>query len=157
MWYLLRIRPYRTLENVIRVAVITFTEITEIKRAEQILKESEDMRHLAAVVHDASDAIILQDLEGNILAWNPMAERIYGWSAAEALKMKMSSMIPEEQREEELAVLKKLSRAEVLKPYRTRRLTKEGRILNVCMTATSLVNEAGKVYGISTIEREIKA
>ena len=65
-WYLLRIRPYRTLENVIKGAVITFTDITEIKRAEEILKESEAMRRLAAVVHDASDAIILQDLEGHI-------------------------------------------------------------------------------------------
>ena len=63
-WYLLRIRPYRTLENVIKGAVITFTDITEMKRAREILKESEAMRRLAAVVHDASDAIILQDLEG---------------------------------------------------------------------------------------------
>jgi two-component system CheB/CheR fusion protein len=157
VWYLLRIRPYRTLENVIKGAVITFTDITEIKRAEKILRESEAMRHLAAVVHDASDAIILQDMEGRILAWNPMAEKMYGWSEAEATKMKISSLVPEGRREEELAVLKKLSRADILEPYRTQRLTKEGRTLDVWMTATSLVNAAGEAYGISTIEREIKA
>ncbi|HWR24955.1 MAG TPA: CheR family methyltransferase, partial [Methanosarcina sp.] len=83
-WYLLRIGPYRTLENVIEGAVITFTEITDMKRAKEILKESEAMRRLAVVVHDSSDAITLQDMEGNILAWNPKAERIYGWSEAEA-------------------------------------------------------------------------
>ena len=99
------------------------------------------MRRLAAVVHDASDAIILQDLKGRILAWNPTAEKIYGWSEAEALKMKISNLVPESRKEEELTVLKKLSRTEVLEPYRTQRLTKEGRTLDVWMTATSLVNE----------------
>jgi len=156
-WYLLRIRPYRTLENVIKGAVITFTDITEMKRAREILKESEAIRRLAIVVQDSSDAIVLHDMEGRILAWNPMAERIYGWSEAEALKMKIGSLVPESRREEELAALKKLGRAELLEPYRTQRLTKEGRTLEVWLTAASLVNEAGEVYAIATTEREVKA
>ena len=49
------------------------------------MKEAKAMRRLAAVVHDASDVIILQDMEGRILAWNPRAESMYGWSEAEAL------------------------------------------------------------------------
>ena len=83
-WYLLRIRPYRTLENVIEGAVITFTEITEMKKAQALLQETETLRRHAVVVLDASDAITLQDLEGRILAWNPGAVRTYGWSEAEA-------------------------------------------------------------------------
>ena len=117
-WYLLRIRPYRTLENVIEGAVITFTEITEIKRAQAALRESENLRRLAVVVRDAHDAIAVQDLEGRILAWNPGAERMYGWSEAEALAMNMRDLIPENRREETLAVLRKLSRAEVLDVYK---------------------------------------
>jgi two-component system CheB/CheR fusion protein len=156
-WYLLRIRPYRTLENVIKGAVITFTDISEMMRAREILKESEAIRRLAIVVQDSSDAIILHDMEGRILAWNPMAERIYGWSEAEALKMKIGSLVPENRREEELAALKKLGHAEFLEPYRTQRLTKDGRTLEVWLTATSLVNEAGEVYAIATTEREVKA
>jgi len=156
-WYLLRIRPYRTLENVIKGAVITFTDITEMKRAREILKKSEAMRRLAVVVHDASDAIILQDLKGDILAWNPMAERMYGWSEAEALKMNISSLVPESRKAEELNVLNKLSHDEVLEPYRTQRLTKDGKTIEVWLTATSLVNEANVIYAISTIEREIKS
>ena len=156
-WYLLRIRPYRTLENVIKGAVITFTDITEMKRAREILKESETIRRLAVVVHDAGDAITLQDMEGHILAWNPKAEKIYGWSEAEALTMNISSLIPASRKEEELATLKKLSHAEVLEPYRTQRLTKDGRIVEVWLTATSLVNEAGEVYATATTEREIKS
>ena len=156
-WYLLRIRPYRTLENVIKGAVITFTDITEMKQAKEILKESESMRRIAAIVFNASDAITLQDMDGHILAWNPRAESLYGWNEAEALKMNIRSLIPEVRREEELAVLKKLSQAEALEPYRTQRLTKEGRIVEVWLSATPLLNEAGEVYSIATTEREIKS
>ncbi|WP_048179088.1 CheR family methyltransferase [Methanosarcina siciliae] len=156
-WYLLRIRPYRTIENVIKGAVITFTDINEIKRAENIMKEAKAIRRLAAVVHDARDAIILQDLDGHIIAWNPGAERIYGWSEAEALTMNISSLIPESLKEEELAKLKKLKRAEVLEPYRTQRLAKDGRIVEVWLTATSLLNEAGEAYTIATTELEINS
>lgn len=131
MWYLLRIRPYRNIENVIKGAVITFTDINEIKRAEDIMKEAKAIRRLAAVVQDAKDAIILQDLESHITAWNPGAERMYGWSEAEALTMNVSSLIPESRKEEELATLKKLKNAEVLEPYRTQRLTKDGQIVEV--------------------------
>ena len=157
VWYLMRIRPYRTLENVINGAVITFTDITEIKRAKDILKESEAIRRLAVVVHDARDAITLQDMEGHILAWNPKAEKLYGWSEAEALKMNIRSLIPESRKEKELTVLKKLSQAEVLEPYHTQRLRKDGRTVEICLTATALVNEADEVYAISTTEREIKS
>jgi len=78
VWYLLRIRPYRTIEDVIKGAVITLTDIAKIKRADDILKESEALRRLAAVVHDSRDAIILQDLKGRILAWN-LTAREYLW------------------------------------------------------------------------------
>ena len=67
-WYLMRIRPYRTLENVIEGSVITFVEITEQKRIQESLRESETLRRLAAVVRDSNDAIAMQDFEGRILA-----------------------------------------------------------------------------------------
>ena len=155
-WYLLRIRPYRTLENVIEGAVITFTEITEMKKAQAALRESEALRRLAVVVRDAHDAITVQDLEGRILAWNPGAERMYGWSEAEALTMNIRDLIPEGRREEALAVLRQQSRAEVLEPYRMQRIAKDGRIVEVWLTATALVNESGEAYAIATTEREIR-
>jgi two-component system CheB/CheR fusion protein len=156
-WYLLRIRPYRTLENVIEGAVITFTEITEIKRAQAALRESENLRRLAVVVRDAHDAIAVQDLEGRILAWNPGAERMYGWSEAEALAMNIRDLIPESRREETLAMLRKLSRAEVMEPYRMPRIAKDGRIVEVWLTATALVNDSGGVYAIATTERKVQS
>ena len=153
-WFLLRIRPYRTQDNVIEGAVITFVDIAELKRVEAALREANIVRRLAAVVRDAHDAITAQDLEGCILAWNPGAQRIYGWSEAEALAMNTRELIPESRRGQELTVLQQLGRAEVLAPYRTHRIAKDGRIVEVQLTASALLNEAGEVYAIATTERE---
>ena len=155
-WYLLRIRPYRTLENVIEGAVITFTVVTEMKKAQAALQETEALRRLAVVVKDASDAITVQGLDGRILAWNPAAEKMYGWSEAEALAMNIRECILESNRKGELTRVQQLSRAEVLEPIRTPRLTKNGQIIKVLLIATALVNEGGEMYAISTTERLIK-
>ncbi|MPN07249.1 hypothetical protein SDC9_154515 [bioreactor metagenome] len=136
--------------------MITFIDITELRRSRELLKESEAVKRLAAVIHDSNDAIILHDLDGHILAWNPRAEKMYGWSEEEALKMNISRLIPESLKEGELDTLKKLSRAEVLEPYRTQRLTKDGRTVNVWLTASSLVDKYDSVYAIATTEREVK-
>jgi len=156
MWFLMRIKPYRTLDNVIKGAVITFIDITELRKSRESLEESEaKVNRLAVVVHDSNDAITLQNLEGRILAWNPKAEKIYGWSEAEALAMNISNLIPENRKEEEVNMVKRLSRAEVLEPYRTQRLTKEGGIVDVWLTASSLIDKDNNVYAIATTEREI--
>jgi two-component system CheB/CheR fusion protein len=155
-WYLLRIRPYRTLENVIEGAVITFTEITEMKEAQESLRESATLRHLAAVVRDARDAVLVQDLEGRIIAWNRAAERMFGWSEAEALTMNIRDLIPEGQRERALALVKELARAQLLEPYRAERIANGGKIVAVWLTATVLVSETGEAYAIATTEREIR-
>lgn len=152
-WYLLRIRPYRTQENVIEGAVITFTEITQMKMAQAALRESEALHHLAAVVRDASDAVVVQDLEGRIIAWNPGAERMYGWTEAETAAMNIRELIPEDQREQSLAIVKQLARADVLEPYRSQRIAKDGRIVDVWLTATALIHAAGKAYAVVTTER----
>ena len=152
-WFLLRIRPYRTQENVIEGAVLTFTDITELKKAQAALRETEGLRRLAVVVRDARDAITVQDLEGRILAWNPGAERLYGWSEAEALTMNIRDLIPEGERKEALAVLRRLSRLEVLEPYRMRRLAKDGRTVDVWLTATALLKADGTMYAVATTER----
>ncbi len=125
-WYLMRIQPYRTLDNTIEGAVISFINITENVQMRKALKEAEAMNRLAVVVRDAHDAITLQDLNGRILAWNPAAVRIYGWSEAEALKMNAIDRVPEQERENALAKLLQLSHAEILEPYRAKRIDQRG-------------------------------
>jgi len=155
-WHLLRIRPYRTLENVIEGAVITFMEVTDQKRAQSVLLEHESLRRMAAVMRDAGDAITVQALDGRILAWNRTATRRYGYSEAEALAMNIQHLFPEGQREAALAVIARLIRAEVLEPYHTERLTKDAKTVAISLIATALLNEAGQVYAVFTTEREAK-
>ncbi len=154
-WFQLHIRPYRTLENVIEGAVITFTDISLLKMAEVALRDSEVLRRLAVVVHDSRDAVTVQDFKGRILAWNPAAERIYGWTEAEALTMNIREIVPKERSGEALVLLRRLSRAEVLEPIRVERLAKDGQKLAVWLTATALVDESGEPYAVSTTERMI--
>ena len=58
--------------------MITFSDISELKRIEAALNQTNRMTRLAVVLHDAFDAVIMSDLDGRVLAWNPAAERIYG-------------------------------------------------------------------------------
>jgi two-component system CheB/CheR fusion protein len=154
-WYLLRIRPYRTLENVIEGAVITFTEISIMKKAQAALRDSEALRRLAVVVRDARDAILVQDMTGRILAWNPGAERMYGWSEAEALAMNIRELMPESEREQALATVRQQCQAGVLEPQRQQRIRKDGRTLHVSIIVSALVNDAGETYAIATTERGV--
>ena len=152
-WFHMRIKPYRTIENVIEGVVITFVDVTEIKRTEDSLEKANRQLRLAVVVRDASDAITVHDLEGRITAWNPSATRLYGWTEEEALQMNVRDRIPQGIQHECLAKVAKLSQAEKLEPYETQRMTKSGKVLNVHITATALENDAGVVYAIATTER----
>lgn len=156
-WYTMRILPYRTLDNVIEGAVLTFIDISEVVRTRESLREANELMRLAVVVRDANDAVTVQDLDGHVLAWNPGAVRMYGWSEAEALAMSARDLVPEDLRAGALEQLQQLSRAEVLAPFQTRRLTRDGRTVAVWITASALVNEAGKVYAIATTERRAAA
>jgi two-component system CheB/CheR fusion protein len=145
--YTLRIQPYRTLDHVIEGAVITFQDVTEL------VESRESLRRLAVVVRDSHDAITVKDLEGRILAWNPGAVRMYGWTEAEALQLNVRDRIPPTQREQDVQKLIQLSGAKKLEPFHTQRLTKSGKIVEVSMIFTALVNEAGVMYAVATTER----
>lgn len=155
VWYALRIRPYRTLTNVIEGAVIAFSDISELKKSQIALTHMAQLARLAVVVRDAGDAITVQDLNGLMLAWNPAAERLYGWTEAQALTMNVRDRIPLALRESALVRVKQLRHAEILAPYLTQRLTQDAKLVDISMTATGLFNEAGDVYAIATNERAV--
>ena len=152
-WYTMRILPYRTLENKIEGAVITFVDISAVKKMQETLRKTNALSRLAVVVRDTNDGMTVQALDGKILAWNPAAERIYGWSEAEALTMNIRSLIPEPLQEESLAKIEQLSRTGSLRSYRTQRITKDGSVLEIWMTSSPLMNEAGLMYAIATTAR----
>ena len=155
-YFMLRMLPYRTTDNRIEGAVINFINITEHKQAELSLKKANDYLRLATVVRDANDAILLQDLNGNIMAWNNAAQRMYGWSESKALMLNIAKLVPEHLQTIELSRIKQLSQKEILETYQTKRLTKSGSVISVWLTATGLINKAGEVYAIATTERHNK-
>jgi two-component system CheB/CheR fusion protein len=152
-YYMLRMLPYRTTDNRIEGVVINFINITEHKQAELSLEQANNQKRLATVVRDANDAILLQDLHGNIMAFNGAAQRLYGWDEAEALTFNIAKLVPSNLLKKELSRIKQLSHKETLQTYETKRLTKDGLIIDVWLTATALVNKAGEVYAIATTER----
>jgi two-component system, chemotaxis family, CheB/CheR fusion protein len=154
-WYAMRMSPYRTIENMIDGVVITFVDITKIKRAEMALRKSEmRCRRLAAVVKDSNDAVTVHNFDGNITEWNKGAEKMYGYSEHEALKMNICDLVPQDQRKAALAFIKKL-REENVESFETQRITKDGKQLNVWLTVTRLVDEAGNPIAIATTERDV--
>ncbi|MCP4537371.1 MAG: PAS domain-containing protein [Chloroflexi bacterium] len=119
------------------------------------MKEQERLGRLAIVVRDSNDAITVQDFEGNIMAWNPGAERMYGWSEAEALAMNIRDIVPEKGRENALAFVQKLVGREIVEPFEAQRITKSGAVLDVWLTGTVLVNENREPYAVATTERDV--
>jgi PAS domain S-box-containing protein len=122
-------------------------DITERKRAESL------RQRLATIVQQSNDSIISQDLKGNILTWNPAAERLYGYSEAEALRMNIAATVPEGDREM-LAHLDAARRGQATPPIEVKRQAKDGRILDVWWAAAPLF-EDGRQVGIVTTARDI--
>ncbi len=150
-WYIMSMLPYRTLNNIVEGVVITFVDITEAVKAREAL------RRLAIVVKDAHDAIIVMDLNGHVLAWNPGAFRLYGWTEAEALTMNIKTWIPKDLLDDTLMQLYHLSIHTILEPFSTKRITRSGTVIDVMITATALSHDSGEVYAIATTEWSIDA
>ena len=148
IWYALKILPYRTTANVIEGVVMTFVDVHNVKQADEI-------RRLATVLEDANDAIAVLDLKGRILAWNKGAEHLYGWTESEALQMNYSDFAPMDRKNEFGEILHKLMEATTLKSFKTRRMTKEGNILNTWLTASVLSDDNGRLVEIAITERDL--
>ncbi|MEI6515458.1 MAG: chemotaxis protein CheB [bacterium] len=147
--------PVRDEQGKVFAGIAVFQDVSDDRRREQLKRKEEGLERLAVVVNDSNDAVTVQDLEGRILAWNPSAVRLYGWSEKEALAMNIRELITTDQRDEALAVMRRLCQSDTLEAYRLKRLTKDGRIVEVMVTASALINEAGRIYAISTTERVI--
>ena len=124
-------------------------DITERKRRE------EEASRMVTVVRDSNDAIMIQDFEGNILAWNHGAELMFGYSEQEALQMKIWQLAPPNKAAEQKNFNRRIFAGEKVVSFETQRLTKDGRLLDIWLTVTKLMDNAGKVIGIASTERDI--
>jgi two-component system, chemotaxis family, CheB/CheR fusion protein len=147
--YLRRTLPYRTQEDRIDGVVITLTEVTELKSAAQ------GLQRLAAVMRDASDAIVVHALDGRIVDWNRGAQTMYGYSAEQALQRRIADLLPPDQRAAYEADMKRVLAGESLQGTDARRLKHDGSELHVAASMSVIRDDAGRAQAISLIERDI--
>ena len=148
------------------------SEIAERKGAEHALQASkeelqrfldsmtaatEEAARMVTVVRDSNDAITIQDFEGRITAWNHGAELMYGYSEAEAFTKNIDLLTTPDKVAEQKDFIRRLVAGETVRSFETQRVTKEGRVLDVWMTVTKLMDDAGNPIGLASTERDITA
>ncbi|HET9105607.1 MAG TPA: PAS domain S-box protein [Steroidobacteraceae bacterium] len=111
--------------------------------------------HLASIVESSDDAIVSKTLNGVIRSWNRAAERLFGYSADEAVGQPITLIIPAERVQEEVQILSKLRRGERVDHFETERIAKSGRRIHVALTVSPIRDANGAVVGASKIARDI--
>lgn len=119
-------------------------------------KQSEELRaRLAAIVQSSDDAIVSKTVDGVITSWNRGAERLFGYSEAEAVGQPIYLIIPVERRAEEDDVLARLRRGESIDHFETVRLARDGRRVPISLTVSPLKDSRGNIIGASKVARDI--
>ncbi|HUR29290.1 MAG TPA: PAS domain S-box protein [Planctomycetota bacterium] len=121
----------------------------------QIYESAQVGRLLAAIVESSDDAIVSKTLEGRISSWNSGAEQLFGYSAEEAVGKPVTMIIPPDLQHEEKMILAKLVRGERIKSFQTKRLRKDGRLIDVSLTVSPVRDASGKIIGASKVARDI--
>jgi len=112
---------------------------------------------LAAIVSSSDDAIVSKTLRGIITSWNAGAERLFGYSAAEAVGQSILLIIPPERHGEESLILERIGRGERVDHFETVRVTKDGRRINVSLTTSPVRDDHGRIVGASKVARDVTA
>ena len=130
-------------------AVNMLIDITDRKHAEEV------KHRLATIVEFSDDAVISKSLHGIIESWNAGAERIFGYTASEAIGRSVELLIPPDLRKEEPQILDRIRRGERIEHYETVRRRKDGSLINISLTVSPIVDAHGRVIGASKIARDI--
>jgi two-component system CheB/CheR fusion protein len=130
-------------------AVNMLIDITDRKRAEEV------KQRLASIVQFSHDAIISKSLNGKIESWNAGAERIFGYSASEAIGQSVEMLIPADRLNEEPEIINRIRRGERIEHYETVRRRKDGGLIDVSLTVSPIMDAEGRVISASKIARDI--
>jgi|Deesub1362A_J573_1020465.scaffolds.fasta_scaffold01531_6 PAS domain S-box-containing protein len=130
----------------------------EVEKEEKILSLYWDVIHtkdyLKSIIEHSADAIITSDTDGIITSWNKQAERIYGYTEEEAVG-RFLPMVPEFLEKQEREFIEKIRRGETISNIETIRRRKDGKLIEVSLTLSPIIDSTGKVTGISGISRDI--
>lgn len=119
-------------------------------------QESLAVARLAAIVESCDDAIVGKTLDGTITSWNRGAERLFGYTAAEAIGCSILLIVPPERRDEEAMILSRLCRGERIDHFETQRISKGGELIDVSVTVSPIRDLRGKIVGASKVARDIR-
>ncbi|MDD1712235.1 MAG: PAS domain S-box protein, partial [Methanoregulaceae archaeon] len=128
-------------------------DITTRKKYEEMLRISE--ARYRGLVQSSGEAIIGSDSEGNIISWNPAAERLCGYQEEEVLGKPMGMLVPAASQEDLSGILKRVHQAESIRRHEMKLTRKGGAILDVLITISPIIGEHGAVTGASSIARDI--
>lgn len=118
-------------------------------------RQRDDPLHFAQVVRSANDAVLSKDLEGIVTSWNPAAERLYGYSEAEAIGRHISFLVPADRQGEEMRILARVRHGERVETFETERIRKDGVRIDVGLTISPLEHPDEGIVGASVIARDI--
>lgn len=124
-------------------------DITEIKQVEKI------RNYVATVVKQSNDAIYIHDHEGKIISWNEGAEEIYGYSEKEAMKMKVWNIIPEYKLIQNEELINRVFTGEKIHDVETKRITKHGKLIDVLLSASVIIDSGSERSVIAINEKDI--
>jgi PAS domain S-box-containing protein len=110
---------------------------------------------LAAIVESSEDSIISKDLDGTVETWNAGAERIYGYSAEEAIGRNIAFLLPPDRAHEEQEIRKRVASGEPVEHFETTRLHKDGDLIHVSVTVSPIRDASGRIVGASHVSRDI--
>jgi PAS domain S-box-containing protein len=147
--YLIHLVPLKNEYGEVEAGLVMAMDVTSIKQAE------ERSAKLAAIIESSDDAIISKTLESVITSWNDSAQRMFGYTADEIIGQTIYKLIPEDRLEEEPQILSRLKTGERVEHFETKRLTKEGKLIDVSLTISPIKNKEGNITGLSKIARDI--
>lgn len=131
-------------------------DVETLNRLHAVLKIAEQKNAtLNAIINSSDDAIISKNLEGIITSWNKSATRIFGYSTDEMIGASILKLIPGDRQQEETEILAKLRLGIGIDHFETRRMRKDGSLVDVSLTISPILNAHGTIIGVSKIARDI--
>ena len=147
--YIVHFIPLTDEDGQVEAGIVIAVDVTKIKQAE------EKSAKLAAIVESSDDAIVSKTLESVITSWNDSAQRMFGYTADEIIGETIYKIIPPDRQDEEPLILARLKGGERVEHFETKRVTKDGRLIDVSLTISPVKDPQGNIIGLSKIARDI--
>ena len=145
----LTVSPIKDADGAVIGASKVARDVTLTKQLER------DARHFAAIIASSDDAIVSKTLDGTVVTWNPAAERLFGYTAAEIVGRSIRIIVPPDRQPEEDRVLSAVRRGEIIDHFETLRQRKDGTLVPISLTVSPIRDLSGTIVGASKVARDL--